>query len=54
MPDGALEPLMVARKIAPQYTRDHPRVREDASTLWCLRRADSETLASFAEWRAAT
>ncbi|MEU3028763.1 helix-turn-helix domain-containing protein [Streptomyces incarnatus] len=54
MPDGAFESLKVARKIAPQHTRDHPWVREDASTLRRLRRADSETLTSFAEWCAAT
>nr|WP_275548986.1 helix-turn-helix transcriptional regulator [Streptomyces lavendulae] len=54
MPDGAFESLKAARKIAPQHTRDHPWVREDASTLRRLRRADSETLTSFAEWCAAT
>ncbi|MFI0812000.1 helix-turn-helix domain-containing protein [Streptomyces echinatus] len=54
MADGAFESLKVARKIAPQHTRDHPWVREDASTLRRLRRADSETLTSFAEWCAAT
>ncbi|MEU2930577.1 helix-turn-helix transcriptional regulator [Streptomyces sp. NPDC007251] len=54
MPDGAFESLKVARKIAPQHTRDHPWVREDASTLRRLRRADSETLTAFAEWCSAT
>ncbi|MGM9442035.1 helix-turn-helix domain-containing protein [Streptomyces murinus] len=54
MPDSAFESLKVARRIAPQHTRDHPWVREDASTLRRLRRADSETLTSFAEWCAAT
>ncbi|MFF8725999.1 helix-turn-helix domain-containing protein [Streptomyces sp. NPDC015171] len=54
MADGAFESLKVARKIAPQHTRDHPWVREDASTLRRLRRADSETLTSFAEWCSAT
>ncbi|MEU8469767.1 helix-turn-helix transcriptional regulator [Streptomyces sp. NPDC029006] len=54
LPDGAFESLMVARKIAPQHTRDHPWVREDASRLRRLRRADSETLTSFAEWCSAT
>ncbi|AYN43433.1 XRE family transcriptional regulator [Streptomyces dangxiongensis] len=54
MPDGAFESLKVARKIAPQHTRDHPWVREDASRLRRLRRADSETLTSFAEWCSAT
>ncbi|MCS0602194.1 helix-turn-helix domain-containing protein [Streptomyces sp. LP11] len=52
--DGAFESLKAARKIAPQHTRDHPWVRQDASTLRRLRRADSETLTSFAEWCAAT
>ncbi len=54
MPDGAFESLKVARKIAPQHTRDHPWVREDASKLRRLRRADSETLTAFAEWCSAT
>ncbi|MER6059856.1 helix-turn-helix transcriptional regulator [Streptomyces sp. NPDC001792] len=54
MPDGAFESLKVARKIAPQHTRDHPWVREDASTLRRLRRADSEALTAFAEWCSAT
>ncbi|MEU1409818.1 helix-turn-helix transcriptional regulator [Streptomyces sp. NPDC005728] len=54
MPDGAFESLKFARKIAPQHTREHPWVREDASKLRRLRRADSETLTSFAEWCAAT
>ncbi|MFD8391109.1 helix-turn-helix domain-containing protein [Streptomyces sp. NPDC059680] len=54
MPDGAFESLKVARKIAPQHTRDHPWVREDASTLRRLRRAGSETLTAFAEWCSAT
>ncbi|MGW2492350.1 helix-turn-helix domain-containing protein [Streptomyces sp. NPDC001606] len=54
MPDGAFESLKVARKIAPQHTRDHRWVREDASTLRRLRRADSETLTAFAEWCSAT
>ncbi|MCE3030419.1 helix-turn-helix domain-containing protein [Streptomyces sp. CMSTAAHL-2] len=54
MPDSAFESLKVARRVASQHTRDHPWVREDASTLRRLRRADSETLTSFAEWCAAT
>ncbi|MFI6249068.1 helix-turn-helix domain-containing protein [Streptomyces sp. NPDC051016] len=52
--DDAFESLKVARRIAPQHTRDHPWVREDASRLRRLKRADSETLTSFAEWCAAT
>ncbi|MEW9548667.1 hypothetical protein [Nonomuraea sp. NPDC050783] len=33
--------LEVARKIAPQHTRDHRWVREDAATLRRLKRADA-------------
>jgi transcriptional regulator with XRE-family HTH domain len=51
--DDAFESLKVARRIAPQHTREHPWVREDAATLRRLKRADSETLTSFAEWCAA-
>ncbi|MBL1100171.1 helix-turn-helix domain-containing protein [Streptomyces coffeae] len=46
----AFESLKVARRIAPQHTRDHPWVREDAATLRRLRRGDAESLSSFAEW----
>lgn len=52
--DDAFESLKVARHIAPQHTREHPWVREDAATLRRLKRADSETLSNFAEWCAAT
>ncbi|WP_432033512.1 helix-turn-helix domain-containing protein [Streptomyces antibioticus] len=52
--DDSFESLKVARRIAPQHTREHPWVREDAATLRRLKRADSETLTSFAEWCAAT
>ncbi|SHI25277.1 helix-turn-helix domain-containing protein [Streptomyces sp. 3214.6] len=51
--DHAFESLKVARHIAPQHTREHPWVREDAATLRRLKRADSETLTHFAEWCAA-
>ncbi|MEU9208569.1 helix-turn-helix transcriptional regulator [Streptomyces sp. NPDC048415] len=51
--DDAFESLKVARRIAPQHTREHPWVREDAATLRRLKRADSETLTNFAEWCAA-
>ncbi|MFD4969538.1 helix-turn-helix domain-containing protein [Streptomyces sp. NPDC058424] len=51
--DDAFESLKVARHIAPQHTREHPWVREDAATLRRLKRADSETLTNFAEWCAA-
>ncbi|WKX09015.1 helix-turn-helix transcriptional regulator [Streptomyces sp. NL15-2K] len=52
--DDAFESLKVARHIAPQHTREHPWVREDAATLRRLKRADSETLTNFAEWCSAT
>lgn len=52
--DHAFESLKVARRIAPQHTREHPWVREDAATLRRLKRAGSETLTNFAEWCAAT
>lgn len=52
--DDAFESLKAARRIAPQHTRGHPWVREDAATLRRLKRADSETLTNFAEWCAAT
>ncbi|MEV5762765.1 helix-turn-helix transcriptional regulator [Streptomyces tendae] len=52
--DDTFESLKVARHIAPQHTREHPWVREDAARLRRLKRADSETLTNFAEWCAAT
>ncbi|MEU6496838.1 helix-turn-helix transcriptional regulator [Streptomyces sp. NPDC046984] len=52
--DDAFESLKVARHIAPQHTREHPWVREDAATLRRLKRADIENLTNFAEWCAAT
>ncbi|OUC83322.1 helix-turn-helix domain-containing protein [Streptosporangium minutum] len=48
--DAAFESLKTARRIAPQHTREHPWVREDAETLLRLHRANSESLISFAEW----
>jgi len=48
--DDSFESLKVARRIAPQHTREHRWAREDAATLRRLKRADSETLTSFAEW----
>ncbi|GLV74193.1 hypothetical protein Shyhy02_21950 [Streptomyces hygroscopicus subsp. hygroscopicus] len=50
LPRDTFESLKVARHIAPQHTRDHPWVREDAATLRRLRRADAESLSNFAEW----
>lgn len=52
--DDAFESLKVARRIAPQHTREHPWVREDAATLRRLKRASAESLTNFAEWCAAT
>ncbi|GLW46922.1 hypothetical protein Stsp02_25840 [Streptomyces sp. NBRC 14336] len=49
----AFESLKAARRIAPQHTREHPWVREDAATLRRLKRADAESLTDFAEWCAA-
>ncbi|MFG3115213.1 helix-turn-helix domain-containing protein [Streptomyces sp. NPDC048197] len=49
-PDAAFESLKVARRIAPQHAREHQWVREDAATLRRLKRADAESLTSFAEW----
>ncbi|MFQ6145887.1 helix-turn-helix domain-containing protein [Streptomyces seoulensis] len=48
--DDAFESLQIARRIAPQHTRQHPWVREDVSKLRRLKRADAETLTNFAEW----
>ncbi|MEU4653854.1 helix-turn-helix transcriptional regulator [Streptomyces sp. NPDC023723] len=51
--DKAFESLRTARHIAPQHTREHLWVREDAATLRRLKRGDSEALTNFAEWCAA-
>jgi transcriptional regulator with XRE-family HTH domain len=48
--DDAFESLKVARHIAPQHTREHPWARDTAGTLRRLKRADAESLTSFAEW----
>ncbi|MFJ8647092.1 helix-turn-helix domain-containing protein [Streptomyces sp. NPDC093546] len=48
--DHAFESLKVARRIAPQHTREHPWARETAATLRRLKRADDESLTAFAEW----
>ncbi|WP_217197324.1 helix-turn-helix domain-containing protein [Streptomyces buecherae] len=49
-PREAFESLKTARRIAPQHTREHRWVREDAATLRRLRRADVPALSAFAEW----
>ncbi len=48
--DHAFESLKVARRSAPQHTREHRWVREDTATLRRLKRADAETLNNFAAW----
>lgn len=48
--DDSFESLKVARRIAPQHTREHPWARADAATLRRLKRANAESLTSFAEW----
>ncbi|WP_031080304.1 helix-turn-helix domain-containing protein [Streptomyces sp. NRRL S-118] len=48
--DHAFESLKVARRIAPQHTREHPWARETAATLRRLKRADAESVTAFAEW----
>jgi transcriptional regulator with XRE-family HTH domain len=53
-PQHAFESLKVARRVAPQHTRNHPWVREDAATLRRLRRANVEDLSHFAQWCGAT
>ncbi|WP_244409413.1 helix-turn-helix domain-containing protein [Streptomyces albofaciens] len=49
-PDQAFASLRTARRIAPQHTREHMWVREDAATLRRLKRSDAESLSKFAEW----
>ncbi|SEF49641.1 Helix-turn-helix [Actinacidiphila yanglinensis] len=46
----AFESLRVARRIAPQHTREHRWARESAATLLRLGRADDPELVGFAEW----
>ncbi|MEV7088581.1 helix-turn-helix transcriptional regulator [Streptomyces sp. NPDC093085] len=46
----ALESLQVARRTAPQHTRQHPWAKEDTATLRRLARGDAPTLTAFAEW----
>jgi hypothetical protein len=48
--DDAYESLKVARRIAPQHTREHRWVRDDIATIRRLKRADREDLTNFAEW----
>jgi transcriptional regulator with XRE-family HTH domain len=46
----AFESLMVARRIAPQHTREHGWARETVGTLLRLSRSDDGRLPAFAEW----
>lgn len=48
--DDAFESLKTARQIAPQHTREHRWAREDAGTLRRLKRAEAQSLTTFAEW----
>ena len=52
--DDAFTSLKTARAIAPQHTREHPWVREDAAILRRLKRADAEALTAYTQWCAAT
>lgn len=52
--DDALESLKVARRIAPQHTREHGWALEVAEALLRLKRSGSEDLESFAAWVGAT
>lgn len=52
--DDAFESIRVARRIAPQHTREHPWVREDATRLRTHYRSNPESLLAFAEWVRAT
>ncbi|MFK0252538.1 transcriptional regulator [Streptomyces sp. NPDC090445] len=49
-PDAAFESLKVARRLAPQHVREHPWAREDIETIRRIKRADVDSLSSFAEW----
>ncbi|MFJ7266672.1 helix-turn-helix domain-containing protein [Streptomyces sp. NPDC099050] len=49
-PDAAFESLKVARRLAPQHVREHPWAREDVEKIRRIKRADAESLSSFAEW----
>lgn len=49
-PQDAFESLLVARRIAPQHTRQHPWVRDQLATLLRLHRRPGEALVGMAEW----
>jgi transcriptional regulator with XRE-family HTH domain len=48
--EDAFESLQVARRTAPQHTRQHPWAQEDTATLRRLTRANAPALGAFAEW----
>jgi transcriptional regulator with XRE-family HTH domain len=48
--NDAFESLHVARRIAPQHTREHPRVREALTTLLRLHLSPPQALVSYADW----
>ncbi|WP_424528867.1 helix-turn-helix domain-containing protein [Sphaerisporangium viridialbum] len=52
--EDAFTSLQLARRIAPQHTREHPHVREALTTLLRLQRASQESLLAFAGWARVT
>ncbi|MGW1994718.1 helix-turn-helix domain-containing protein [Embleya sp. NPDC001921] len=48
--EGTLKSLQEARKLAPQHTRHHPRVRDTAAALLRQDRGNRESIAGFARW----
>ncbi|MFI7536478.1 helix-turn-helix domain-containing protein [Streptosporangium sp. NPDC049376] len=48
--EASFESLRMARRIAPQHTREHQWVQEDVETLLRLYRMSNESLIGFAEW----
>ncbi|WP_030730920.1 helix-turn-helix domain-containing protein [Streptomyces sp. NRRL S-237] len=49
-PDRAFACLKEARMHAPQHVREHPWAREDIGKIRRLKRADANSLTSYAEW----
>ncbi|MEY2230531.1 MULTISPECIES: hypothetical protein [Streptomyces] len=49
-PDRAFGCLKEARMHASQHVREHPWVREDIGKIRRLKRADANSLTSYAEW----
>ncbi|WP_338146375.1 hypothetical protein [Streptomyces boncukensis] len=50
LPDDAYDSLKVARRLAPQHTREHRWVREDIVKVRRLKRVPSEELTRFMAW----